>query len=124
MFEDLQITNMSRRPKPQQDEETGQYMPNGARAKAGLNKSIMDAGWRQFITYCTYKAAWAGGRIVMVDPKGTSQQCSGCGAVVPKKLEERWHSCTCGVEMDRDHNAACTILRVGLLHLASHNQHA
>ncbi|MFL5655711.1 MAG: zinc ribbon domain-containing protein, partial [Ktedonobacteraceae bacterium] len=46
-------------------------------------------------------------------PKGTSQVCSGCGAVVKKTLEERWHSCTCGCELDRDTNAAKNILRAG-----------
>jgi putative transposase len=106
--------NMSKRPKPKQDEETGQYLPNGASAKAGLNKSIHDAGWSQFVTICTYKAAYAGGRVVQVDPKGTSQRCSGCGATVKKELKERWHSCSCGTELDRDHNAAKDILRLGL----------
>jgi transposase len=39
--------------------------------------------------------------------------CSGCGVVVKKTLEERWHSCTCGCELDRDTNAAKNILRAG-----------
>ena len=80
-FEDLQIDNLLKRPKPKQDED-GTYLPNGAAAKAGLNKSISDAGWGQFIQYCTYKAAWAGRTVVQVDPKYTSQICSGCGAIV------------------------------------------
>jgi transposase len=45
VFEKLQSANMTHRPKPKQDEETGKYLPNGAAAKAGLNKSILDAGW-------------------------------------------------------------------------------
>ena len=113
VFEDLQTTNLVKRPKPKPDEETGQYLPNGAAAKAGLNKSINDAGWSQFVRYCTYKAAWAGRTLVQVDPKYTSQICSGCSAVVKKTLEERWHSCECGCELDRDTNAAINILRVG-----------
>jgi putative transposase len=109
-FEDLQTTNLVRRPKPKQDEETGQYLPNGAAAKAGLNKSISDAGWSQFVQLCIYKAAWAGRTLVQVNPKYTSQICSGCGAVVKKDLSERWHSCECGCELDRDTNAAINIL--------------
>jgi putative transposase len=105
VFEDLQPANLVKRPQPKQDEETGQYLPNGASSKAGLNKSISDAGWSQFVQYCTYKAAWAGRTLVQVDPKGTSQVCSGCGVVVKKTLEERWHSCTCGCELDRDTNS-------------------
>ncbi|MFL5652967.1 MAG: RNA-guided endonuclease InsQ/TnpB family protein [Ktedonobacteraceae bacterium] len=118
VFEDLQTTNLVKRPQPKQDEETGQYLPNGASSKAGLNKSISDAGWSQFVQYCIYKAAWAGGTLVQVDPKGTSQVCSGCGAVVKKTLEERWHSCTCGCELDRDTNAAKNILRAGYQQLS------
>ena len=38
---------------------------------------------------------------------------SGCGTVVKKDLSERWHSCECGTELDRDHNAALNILALG-----------
>jgi putative transposase len=117
-FEDLQVANLIKRPKPRQDEETGQYLPNGAAAKAGLNKSISDAGWSQFVQYCTYKAAWASRTLVQVDPKYTSQICSGCGTIVKKELSERWHSCECGCELDRDHNAAMNILRAAYKQLS------
>jgi putative transposase len=118
VFEDIKPANLSKRAKPKQDEATGQYLPNGASAKSGLNKSILDAGWHQFITFCEYKAEYAGTRVVRVDPKYTSQICSGCGAVVKKQLSERWHSCECGCELDRDHNAAVNIKALGLKALA------
>jgi putative transposase len=114
VFEQLQPANMSRRPKPKQDEATGHYLPNGASAKAGLNTSILDAGWGQFQQICKSKAEWAGSRVLFVSPKYTSQRCSGCGAIVQKELEERWHTCSCGCSLDRDHNAAINILRLGL----------
>jgi putative transposase len=41
VFEDVQTKNLTRRPKPKQDEATGAYVLNGASAKAGLNKSIL-----------------------------------------------------------------------------------
>jgi len=113
-FEKLAPSNMSKRPKAKQDEETGQYLPNGASAKAGLNKSIHDAGWGQFQQICVNKAECAGSHILFVSPKYTSQMCSGCGAIVKKGLEERWHECSCGCSLDRDHNAAINILRLGL----------
>jgi putative transposase len=50
---------MVKRPKVKQD-ENGNYLPNGAAAKAGLNKSILDAGWGSFIELVKHKAAWAG----------------------------------------------------------------
>lgn len=112
VFEDLQASNLVRRPKPKQD-ENGVYLPNGASQKSGLNKSIQDAGWNQFVTYCQYKAVDAGTTVLTVNPRYTSQICSGCGTIAKKTLEERWHSCECGCELDRDHNAAINILRVG-----------
>jgi putative transposase len=118
VFEELQPANMSKRAKPKQDEK-GAYRPNGGSAKSGLNKSIVDAGWSQFVQYCTYKAASAGRAVVQVDPSYTSQVCSGCGQVRKKELSERWHSCDCGTELDRDHNAALNILRLGRSRQAS-----
>lgn len=114
VFEKLAPSHMSRRPRAKQESETGTYLPNGARAKSGLNAAINDAGWRQFVQHCQNKAAEAGSRVLLVDPKYTSQQCSGCGVIQAKKLDERWHACSCGWSLDRDHNAAINILRIGL----------
>ena len=114
VFEDIKPGNLSKAPKPKQD-ENGKYLPNGASQKAGLNKSILDAGWSQFIQYCEYKAACAGTvQVVRVDPRYTSQICCSCGQVRKKELSERWHSCECGCELDRDHNAAKNIRALGL----------
>ncbi len=116
VFEDLAPSNMSKRPKTKKDEETGQYLPNGASKKAGLNKSILDAGWSQFVSFCEYKAANAGTQVVRVDPYKTSQICSQCGHEGPHKdLSERTHTCeNCGVVMDRDVNAAINIKNIWL----------
>lgn len=122
VFEKLQPANMSKRPKPKQDEETGHYVPNGASAKAGLNKSILDAGWGQFQQIVTNKAEWAGSCVLFVSPKYTSQMCSGCGSIAKKELSERWYSCSCGCELDRDHNAAINIKRAGIALLAKESR--
>jgi putative transposase len=113
VFENIQTRNLTRRPKPKQDEATGQYLPNGASAKGGLNKSILDAGWGTFVSMCSVKAACAGRTLIKVSPKFTSQICSACGTVRKKELSERWHSCDCGAELDRDVNAAINILTRG-----------
>ncbi len=114
VFEEVQVANISRAPKPKQD-ENGKYLPNGAAAKGGLNKSILDAGWGQLVSMCKSKAEEAGlVTVLTIDPKYTSQVCSGCGTVRKKELSERWHSCECGCELDRDHNAAINILAKGL----------
>ncbi len=112
VFEDLQTKNLTKAPAPKQDEQ-GNSLPNGASAKAGLNKSILDAGWSTFTEMVSVKAAWAGRTVIFVNPFMTSQLCSGCGAVVRKDLSERWHSCECGTELDRDTNSAKLILNLG-----------
>src|SRR6266581_1888913 len=112
VFEDIHIGNLTRRPKPKQD-ENGKSVPNGAAAKGGLNKSILDAGWGAFVGMCSVKAAWAGRTLIKVNPQFTSQVCSGCGQVRTKDLSERWHTCDCGTELDRDVNAAINILARG-----------
>ena len=92
--EDLAIKNMVRNPH--------------------LAKSIMDAAWGLLIWCTTYKAEQAGRWVVPVNPNGTSQKCSGCGAVVKKKLSERVHACACGLTLGRDHNAGRNILALGM----------
>jgi putative transposase len=81
-----------------------------------LAKSIKDASWAMLKEMLSYKAEWAGRQLVEVDPRNTSQACSGCGTIVPKNLSERWHSCPhCGLELDRDHNAAINVLHRAVL---------
>lgn len=79
-------------------------------ARSRMAKSIHDAGWSTFLSQLRYKAEEAGSQLVEVDPRYTSQECPSCGAVKAKKLSERWHSCGCGLECDRDHAAAQVIL--------------
>ena len=57
-----------------------------------------------------YKAERAGCLIVEVDARYTSQAYSGCGKIEKKLLSQRWHSCDCGTELNRDVNAAVNIL--------------
>ena len=80
-------------------------------AQGWLAKSIHDAAWGQFIEILQCKAEEAGREVILVDPRGTSQECSGCGVRVPKKLHVRIHCCDgCGLVLDRDVNAARNIL--------------
>ena len=94
-FEDLSIKNMLK--------------------NHNLVKSISDAAWKMLVTTTSYKAESAGSKVVLVDPRNTSQLCSRCGLKVPKSLSDRFHECPqCGLVMDRDENAAINILRLGL----------
>jgi putative transposase len=116
--EKLNVKNMSKSPAPKQDQQTGEYLPNGASAKAGLNKSILDAAWSMFRSVLTHKAEWAGRQEVNVNPAcptGIPVGCSRCGQRVPKPLSERVHVCPCcGLVLDRDVNAARNILKIAV----------
>jgi len=109
--EDLKINNMSASFRGTQ-EEPGTNVAQ----KAGLNRSILDAAWGNLIQMLTYKAERAGGKVIKVNPRGTSQECSSCGNKVKKELSERIHNCPhCGLSLHRDHNAAINILQRGLV---------
>jgi putative transposase len=79
-----------------------------------LAKSVHDAGWSQFIAILSAKAEEAARTVVAVNPRGTSQVCSGCGCQGERKtLAIRVHECAeCGLVLDRDHNAALNILHL------------
>ncbi len=114
-IEDLLLANLVRRCKAKLG-SNGQFLPNGQSAKSGLNKSLQDAAFGQFIQVLQYIAWKLGKRVVKVDPKGTSQHCWECLNKVSKSLSERWHSCPeCGQELDRDYNSALLIQKIGLL---------
>ena len=84
-----------------------------------LAKHIADAAWSKLIASTSYKAEWAGKRVELVNPSNTSKIYSGCGQMVLKSLSERVHQCPfCGLTLDRDHNAAINILRLGLQSVA------
>jgi putative transposase len=108
--EAIQPANLRRRPAPKQD-ENGTCEHTGASRKAGLNQSIHDAGWRHFLSILADKAACAGKRVEAVSPAYPSQDCSGGGARIQKRLSVRTHVCThCALILDRHENAASNSL--------------
>jgi putative transposase len=124
VVEDLAVANMVRRAKPVPDDENlGQFLPNGARAKSGLNRSISDAGWGQFISTLRAKAEDAGRTLIEVDPRHTSDGCESCGhAAGENRVTQAEFVCQrCGHTAQADEHAARNILRAGL---ALHTQAA
>ncbi len=84
-------------------------------ARGTFAKSIMDAAWGMLLFNLRYKAEKAGTHVIAVNPRGTSQKCSGCGEKVPKGLSERQHNCPhCGLSLGRDRNAALNVLSLGI----------
>jgi putative transposase len=84
VFEEWRVKNLTKAPAPKQDEETGKVLPKGAAAKAGLNKSILDAGWSTCTEMVSAKAAWAGRSVVLVKPSKTAHMCPNCGTIHKK----------------------------------------
>jgi putative transposase len=82
--------------------------------KAGLNRSILDAGWAQFTQILTAKAASAGRRLISVDPRHTSVTCHACAARCTRPRQDTVVCPRCG-EWDADINGARNIAtRAGL----------
>jgi putative transposase len=109
VVEDLAITNMTRSASG-----TVQAPGRNVAAKAGLNRSILDAGWGQFLAILLAKAEGAGRRVVKVNPRDTSIICCLCGA---RCARPRQDTVICPVHggMDADLNGACNIFtRAGL----------
>ncbi len=82
-------------------------------ARTRTAKGVLDAGWAQFINILSLKAANAGRKVIGVDPKYTSQDCSCCGHRQKVKIGHAYVCANCGVDMHRDVNAAVNILNRG-----------
>ncbi|MBT2395870.1 RNA-guided endonuclease TnpB family protein [Streptomyces sp. ISL-100] len=116
--EDLKIRHMIKAPAPKPDpDQPGTFLPNGAAAKAGLNRSIADAGWGVFLTILHAKAESAGREVIAVDPRNTSRQCPQCGhtAKENRPTQERFHCVACGHTAHADTVGALNALRAGLV---------
>jgi len=118
VLEDLRVTTMVRRPKPKADpEQSGAFLPNGAAAKAGLNRAIQRSNWSVFARRLEDKATASGGTVLFVDPRYTSQQCRRCGHTAPENRESQavFRCVACGHANHADSNAAENILARGLV---------
>jgi putative transposase len=84
-----------------------------------LAKHIQDVSWGKLMRFTVSKAERAGKTVVLVNPYNTSQRCSACGEIVPKKLKDRVHICSrCGLIICRDLNASMGIRTLGLRGIA------
>jgi transposase len=108
-LEDLKVAQMLRKPAPKPNQaRPGAYLPNGRRAKAGLNLAIAASGWTMLAVRLRHKAA---GRVEKVNPAFTSQTCSACGHSAPENREiQAVFKCgSCGYSANADVNAAINI---------------
>ena len=80
-----------------------------------LAQSIHNASWNRFINMLSYKAESAGMKVIKVDARDTTQECSNCHHIKKGNerltLEDRIYHCNiCSLTMDRDINASINIL--------------
>lgn len=101
--EDLKVKNMTRSARGTLAEPG-----RNVRQKAGLNRSILAAGWGQLVQRLEHKAP---GRVVKVNPAFTSQTCNACGhrAAESRESQSRFVCAACGHQANADVNAARNI---------------
>ncbi|TDD58486.1 transposase [Kribbella antibiotica] len=107
--EDLHVAQMTRRAKPKPDiERPGHYLRNGRRAKAGLNRGILNNAWGQLLIRLEQKAP---GRVQKIPAAYTSQTCHVCGHCTARNRESqaRFRCVACGLVANADTNAALNI---------------
>jgi putative transposase len=124
VVEDLKIRNLVRRSAPRPDpDQPGRFLPNRAAAKTGLNRSIHDVGWAQFVSILRAKAEEAGRVVIDVDARHTSDRCEACGHTAKEnRASQAVFSCRgCGHTVNADEHAARNILRAGLARLAANS---
>jgi putative transposase len=83
-----------------------------------LSGSIVDQGWYQFLSMLKYKMDWREAELIEIGRfEPSSKLCSGCGNIKHGlKLSDRTYCCdVCGLEIDRDLNAAINICNIGLI---------
>ncbi len=112
-IEHLDVAHMTRRVRPRTDPTDPQrYLPNGARAKAGLNRRILSNKWSAIRDALAYKTKLAGTRLIEVPAAYTSQTCHACGHCDGENRESQavFHCRNCGYRANADVNAAENIL--------------
>src|SRR5271169_3625016 len=115
IVEDLQVPNMVRKPKVKKD-VNDKFLKDGARAKAGLNKSILKSMWGRIIVFLIYKGLKKEKLTIKIPAHGTSQECSRCGHIHPDNREtQAIFTCQkCGLTLNADYNASLVIKKRGI----------
>ncbi|MGW4703007.1 RNA-guided endonuclease InsQ/TnpB family protein [Streptomyces sp. NPDC004285] len=118
----LNVAGMTRAPAPKPAPgRTSSFLPNGAAAKAGLNRAILDAGWGQFLAILAQKAESAARLVIPVNARDTSRTCptaiGGCGHVSGQNriTQAKFECVRCGLVENADRVGALNVLhRAGL----------
>ena len=106
VFEKLNIPGMTKSARGTVDNPG-----KNVKAKAGLNRVILETGWGELQQMTEYKAH----SVEKVNPAYTSQTCNSCGVVDAKsRKSQALFACGhCGWRGNADHNAALNVLARG-----------
>lgn len=117
VIEDLAVKNMTAAPRPKPDPaRPGAFARNGRRAKAALNRAILDTAPGEFRRQLSYKLSWHGGTLVVAEGfYPSSRICSSCANAKTKlsRATRTYHCEHCGLVIDRDLNAAQNLAAFG-----------
>jgi len=89
---------------------------SGMMSNHHLARAIADVGFCELRRQIEYKAGWHGVEVVVADRWfPSSKTCSRCGCIKSDlTLSDRVFKCRdCGLEIDRDYNAACNLAAIG-----------
>ena len=116
--EDLKLKAMTKKAK--KTAEGRKHLKNGARAKSGLNRSMLNIGLGQIYTLTQYKANEQGKALIRVNPAYTSKACHACGSRNTERPTQAAFSCKdCGLQINADENAAFNIAKRGVSDIKS-----
>lgn len=110
-IEDLNVKGMTASAK-----RTKESPGRNVAQKRGLNREILARGWGEVRRQLKYKCEWYGSRLVPVDPRHSSQECSACGHVsAGNRTSQAIFLCVaCGHAENADVNAAKIVLKRAL----------
>ena len=111
VVEDLRVGNMTASAAG-----TVEAPGRNVRAKAALNRVMLDVAPYQIRQMLTYKAGWYGSRLLAVPAHSTSQRCSACGHTHAdnRRSQEVFACLACGHTENADVNAAKNVLQLGI----------
>lgn len=114
-FENTNLKNMVRSPKPKLKEDGSGYDKNGAAAKAGLNRSLHDVAIGQLRSLTKQKCQAWGREFVLAPAQNSSITCLTCGTVDKgsRKSQSKFLCVACGHIDHADANAAKNLLMRG-----------
>ncbi len=112
------LSHMTKRPKAKRD-GIGRFLPNGRKAKTGLNRAILASTWGDVVSFMRYKALRQGKWVITVPLQHSSQECAVCTVTSPdnRQSQSEFVCQHCGHTDNAGHNAAVVIAKRGITKL-------